>query len=125
MLSKSQITSFDQDGFLSPINVLDTEEVNLLRSKLEVTEAKQNGSLYPEQRNKSFLLFKWLNELVRDDRILDPISQSKYFLNTISHSKCFLYQSSNSKCFLDTISQSKYFLYSFSHSKYFLSNFSL
>jgi chlorinating enzyme len=75
MLSKSQITSFDQDGFLSPINVLDTEEVNLLRSKLEVTEAKQNGSLYPEQRNKSFLLFKWLNELVRDDRILDPISQ--------------------------------------------------
>ena len=43
------------------------------RAKLEAVEAEQGGRLEASQRNKSHLLFKWLDDLIRDPRILDPI----------------------------------------------------
>ncbi len=75
VLNVSEVSQFEVDGYVSPISVLSVGEANDLRHKLEAVEARQNGALYPEQRNKSFLLFKWLNDLVRDPRILDPVTQ--------------------------------------------------
>ena len=75
MLSASETEQFDRDGYISPVSVLTLGDANTLRQKLEVIEAAQNGALYPAQRNKSFLLFKWLNDLARDPRILEPVSQ--------------------------------------------------
>ncbi len=75
VLSGTQLSQFDSDGYVSPIPVLSVAEANDLRRELEAVEARQNGALYPEQRSKSFLLFKWLNDLVRDARILDPVEQ--------------------------------------------------
>ena len=74
-LSKLQITNFKNDGYIYPIDILNKTEIRLLRNKLEMAESKEGGALKPEQRNKSFLLFKWLNDLVRDSRILNPVSQ--------------------------------------------------
>ncbi len=74
-LTDAQISQFNLDGHVSPIPVLDAVEVADMRQQLEATEAKQGGALYPAQRNKAFLLFKWLNDLTRDPRVLDPISQ--------------------------------------------------
>ncbi|MBT4485906.1 MAG: phytanoyl-CoA dioxygenase family protein, partial [Rhodospirillaceae bacterium] len=37
--------------------------------------ALQGGNLEPGQRAKSHLIFKWLDDLIRDPRILDPIEQ--------------------------------------------------
>ncbi len=74
-LSSSEIRQFEHDGHISPVDVLSRSEAGDLRKKLETLEAAQGGALYPAQRNKSFLLFKWLNDLTRDARILDPISQ--------------------------------------------------
>ena len=73
VLSASEVSQFELDGYVSPIPMLSVAEANDLRQKLEVVEAAQNGALYPGQRSKSFLLFKWLNDLVRDPRILDPV----------------------------------------------------
>jgi len=75
VLSVSDVSQFELDGYVSPISVLSVAEANDLRQKLETVEAAQNGALYPGQRNKSFLLFKWLNDLVHDPRILDPVAQ--------------------------------------------------
>ncbi len=75
VLSEQQLSQFEFDGHVSPIPVLSADEANDLRRQLEAAEAKQNGALYPEQRSKSFLLFKWLNDLIRDTRILDPVEQ--------------------------------------------------
>ena len=75
VLSASEVSQFELDGYVSPIPMLSVAEANDLRQKLEVVEAAQNGALYPGQRSKSFLLFKWLNDLVRDPRILDPVAQ--------------------------------------------------
>jgi non-haem Fe2+, alpha-ketoglutarate-dependent halogenase len=75
MLEESDVRQFEKDGYVSPIPVLGTDEVSTIRRKLEQVEAAQGGALYPGQRSKSFLLFKWLNDLIRDPRVLDPVEQ--------------------------------------------------
>lgn len=75
VLSVSEVGQFDHDGYISPIPVLSVAEANDLRHQLEAVEATQDGALYPAQRSKSFLLFKWLNDLVGDPRVLDPVAQ--------------------------------------------------
>jgi len=50
-------------------------EINTLRAKLEAVEVAQGGTLKPAQRNKSHLLFKWLDNVIRDSRVLDPVEQ--------------------------------------------------
>ena len=73
MLSVEQKNQYEREGYICPIPVLGADEVDVLRSKLEAFEAAQGGKLEPAQRNKSHLLFKWLDDLIRDPRILDPI----------------------------------------------------
>ncbi len=75
MLNNSEIKQFDRDGFISLISALTHTEAGELRQKLEIIKAVQNGALSSTQRNKSFLLFKWLNDLTHDTRILEPVSQ--------------------------------------------------
>lgn len=75
VLKSSETEQFERDGFISPISVLSKEEAGDFRRQLESVETRQGGALFPEQRSKSYLLFKWLNDLVQDPRILDPISQ--------------------------------------------------
>ncbi len=50
-------------------------EVLGLRKQLEAHEATQGGQLQAVQRSRAFLLFKWLDRLIRDPRVLDPIEQ--------------------------------------------------
>jgi len=74
-LSAEQIEQFHSDGYVCPIDMLAQEEVAALRGKLETVEASQGGALKPEQRNKGHLLFKWLDDMIRDTRVLDPVEQ--------------------------------------------------
>ncbi|MEK9724510.1 MAG: phytanoyl-CoA dioxygenase family protein, partial [Rhodospirillaceae bacterium] len=74
-LDDIQVAQFRDDGYVCPVPVLEAAEVDELRAKLEAFEATQGGKLQPAQRNKSHLLFKWLDDLIRDPRILDPIEQ--------------------------------------------------
>ena len=64
---------YHHEGYICPVPVMGGEEAGALRAKLEAFEATQGGKLEPAQRNKSHLLFKWLDDLIRDPRILDPI----------------------------------------------------
>jgi hypothetical protein len=72
-LSAAALAHYRDEGYLSPLPVLSASEVADLRGRLEAFEATQGGKLTPEQRSKSHLLFKWLDDLIRDPRILDPI----------------------------------------------------
>ncbi|MBT5192974.1 MAG: phytanoyl-CoA dioxygenase [Rhodospirillaceae bacterium] len=75
VLSAQQVEQFKRDGHVSPLDILDGAEVRDLRQRLEAREALQGGNLEPGQRAKSHLIFKWLDDLIRDPRILDPIEQ--------------------------------------------------
>ena len=63
-LSSQQIESFRRDGFVCPVPVMPAAEAAGLRRQLEAV-----------QRSRAFLLFKWLDDLIRDPRVLDPIEQ--------------------------------------------------
>jgi len=74
-LSSQQIESFRRDGFVCPVPVMPAAEAAGLRRQLEAVEARQGGKLEAVQRSRAFLLFKWLDDLIRDPRVLDPIEQ--------------------------------------------------
>ena len=73
--SPNEIEQFEESGYFFPITVLSGDEVKVCRDSLERFEASQGGSLKSSQRNKAHLLFKWLDDLIRDPRILDPVEQ--------------------------------------------------
>ena len=74
-LSATQTAQYHRDGYVCPVAVMPSAEAAGLRRKLEAFEATQGGRLEPGQRSRAFLLFKWLDELIRDPRVLDPIEQ--------------------------------------------------
>ena len=74
-LSPQQIEQYRRDGYVFPVSVLEPREIPPLRARLEALEAENGGRLKHSQRGKSHLLFKWLDDLIRDSRILDPVEQ--------------------------------------------------
>ncbi len=74
-LNATQVEQFKRKGYVFPLDILDGKESEDLRRRLEAYEATQGGKLAPGQRAKSHLIFKWLDDLIRDPRILDPIEQ--------------------------------------------------
>ncbi|MFP6727116.1 MAG: phytanoyl-CoA dioxygenase family protein [Alphaproteobacteria bacterium] len=74
-LSAAQVQQFKRKGYVFPLDILDQHESADLRQRLETYETTQGGKLAPGQRAKSHLIFKWLDDLIRDPRILDPIEQ--------------------------------------------------
>ena len=74
-LSDQEIEQFFDLGYVFPVPVLDPGETGALRDRLQAFEAGQGGRLEQPQRNKCHLLFKWIDDLIRDPRILDPVEQ--------------------------------------------------
>lgn len=75
MLDPATVARYHHQGFIPCIDVMPPEEARRLRCALEAFEAGQGGHLMPAQRSRAFLLFPWLDELIRDPRVLDPIEQ--------------------------------------------------
>jgi len=73
LLSQEQVDAYGRDGYVSPIRVMDEGRANALRARLEAAEAAQGGGLSGPLRHKPHLLYTWLDELVRDARILDAV----------------------------------------------------
>ena len=71
-LTSDSVLRYREQGYLSPIRVLSTAEAATLRAKLEDFEANA-GPLAGKLRQKSHLLFTWLNDLIRHERILDAV----------------------------------------------------
>ncbi|MDA0275532.1 MAG: phytanoyl-CoA dioxygenase family protein [Proteobacteria bacterium] len=74
-LTAGQIEQYQREGYVCPVPVMPAAEALRLRGQLEAVEASQGGALHAPQRSRAFLLFKWLDALIRDPRVLDPIEQ--------------------------------------------------
>ena len=72
-MTAAAIEQYRDQGYYFPLPVLRPEEVSALRGKLEAFEASQGHPIAGAQRSKSHLLFKWLDDLMRDARILDAV----------------------------------------------------
>ena len=74
-LTAQQVAQYDRDGYVCPVPVMTPAEAAELRRRLEAVEASQGGKLEAVQRSRAHLLFKWLDDLIRDARVVDPIEQ--------------------------------------------------
>ena len=74
-LSTPEVEQYHRDGYVCPVPVMSASEAIVLRRQLEAVEARQGGQLEAAQRSRAFLLFKWLDDLIRDPRVLDPVEQ--------------------------------------------------
>ncbi|MBT1517500.1 phytanoyl-CoA dioxygenase family protein [Bradyrhizobium sp. SRL28] len=73
MLSADQVERFRKDGYVSPVRVISKECAAEIRRRLEEFERGTGAPLSGLLRFRAHLLFPWLNELIRDDRIVDAI----------------------------------------------------
>ena len=73
ILTTNAIEQYRRDGYFSPLAVLTAAEVSDSRGALESFEKSQGCSLQGAQRNKSHLLFKWVDDLMRHNTILDAV----------------------------------------------------
>jgi hypothetical protein len=72
-LTEHQLGEYQQEGFLFPLPVLSDSETATLRGSLEALETREGGRLPAQINRKPHLLLTWLDELIRDPRILDPV----------------------------------------------------
>ncbi|MEM7024871.1 MAG: phytanoyl-CoA dioxygenase family protein [Pseudomonadota bacterium] len=72
-LSNARIEQYQREGYLCPIRVLPTEDAADFRAKLEAVEAERGGPLAKDIRQKPHLLFTWLDDLVRNEAVLDAV----------------------------------------------------
>lgn len=73
MLTDDQIERFRRDGYLSPVRVMSEDAAHAVREKLEAYERQTGSPLRGELRHKSHLLFKFLSDVVHDEKIVDAI----------------------------------------------------
>src|SRR6195256_4698471 len=73
ILTQDQIDQFWRDGCVFPVRVMPEAEALEIRRRLETFESENGGPLKGALRHKSHLLFTWLGDLVRNNRIVDAI----------------------------------------------------
>ena len=73
ILQPQAIEQYHRDGYYFPLTVLDDQQVAANRAQLETFEQSQGQPLAGAQRSKSHLLFKWVDDLMRHDTILDAV----------------------------------------------------
>ena len=72
-LSAAEVDAFQRDGFYFPLRVMPESDAAECRRKLEEYEASHQPIMKTALRNKPHLVFTWINELIRDTRILDVV----------------------------------------------------
>jgi hypothetical protein len=73
VLSEDQIRHYRELGFVSPVAALSPEQTAHARERLEAHEAKLGHALGPAQRSKSHYLFTWVDQIMRNERLLDAV----------------------------------------------------
>jgi non-haem Fe2+, alpha-ketoglutarate-dependent halogenase len=72
-LSQEQIDQYRRDGFVPKIRVMSRADAESARAELEDYERRTGGPLRGNLRHKAHLLFPFLSEIVRENRLLDAI----------------------------------------------------
>lgn len=73
LLSPAAVEQYRRDGYWSPVDALDPGEAAALRRRLEAFEAREGKPLAGNMRHKAHLLFTWLADLVRHEKVLDAV----------------------------------------------------
>ena len=73
VLNERAVEQYKRDGYYFPVKILDDEQVAANRTLLENFETSQGKPIGGALRNKSHLLFTWVDDLMRHPKILDAV----------------------------------------------------
>jgi hypothetical protein len=73
LLTRRQIEQYHEDGCVFPLRVMSEAEAAEMRGRLEAFERAHGGPLQGNLQRKSYLLFAWLGDLIRNSRMLDAV----------------------------------------------------
>ena len=73
VLTEDAIEQYHREGYFFPARILYDEGVATNRRRLEDFETRQGKPVEGAQRSKSHLLFKWVDDLMRDSKLLDAV----------------------------------------------------
>ena len=74
VLTNAEIEYYHHNGYLSPIDLLITEEVNICLQSFETIEAQFGGTMNThELRHKPHLIMGWADRIVHNPKILDIV----------------------------------------------------
>ena len=107
ILTRPQIDTFWRDGCVFPVRVMSAEDARAIRARLEEFEKKAGGPLKGDLRHKSHLLFSWLGDLVRHERIVDAI-EDLYGPNLLCWTTNFFIKEANNPAFVSWHQDSTY-----------------
>lgn len=107
LLTPEQLNSFKTLGYVSPIRIMSAEQALVLRQRLEEYESETGGPLSGALRHKTHLLFKGLNDLVRQEKILDAI-EDLYGENILCWTTNFFIKEANDAKFVSWHQDSTY-----------------
>jgi ectoine hydroxylase-related dioxygenase (phytanoyl-CoA dioxygenase family) len=107
ILTQQQIDTYWRDGCVFPIRVMSAADAAEIRDRLEAFEKKTGGPLKGDLRHKSHLLFSWLGDLVRRDRIVDAI-EDLYGPDLLCWTTNFFIKEANNPAFVSWHQDSTY-----------------
>lgn len=107
ILTQSQIDEYWRDGCVFPVRVMAEEAAEELRERLEAFERTTGGPLKGDLRHKSHLLFAWLGDLVRQEKIVDAI-EDLYGPNLFCWTTNFFIKEANNPAFVSWHQDSTY-----------------
>ncbi|MGE0800627.1 MAG: phytanoyl-CoA dioxygenase family protein [Lautropia sp.] len=107
LLTEDQVARFHRDGYLSPIRVMSADAAAGVRAELETFERGTGGPLRGELRHKSHLLFKFLSDVVHNQRIVDAI-EDIYGADLLCWTTNFFIKEANTPAFVSWHQDSTY-----------------
>ncbi len=107
VLTSSEVDRFRRDGCVFPIRAIPESDALELRRKLESFETRAGGPLNGDLRHKSHLLFSWLGDLVRENRVVDAVADL-YGDNLLCWSTNFFIKEANNPAFVSWHQDSTY-----------------
>jgi non-heme Fe2+,alpha-ketoglutarate-dependent halogenase len=107
ILTQQQIDTYWKDGCVFPIRVMSEEAALEIRARLEAFEKAAGGPLKGDLRHKSHLLFSWLGDLVRQEKIVDAI-EDLYGPDLLCWTTNFFIKEANNPAFVSWHQDSTY-----------------
>ena len=72
-LTDAQIAQYRDEGYVFPVPALSPDEAAAARALLEEHEAELGMPIGPLERSKAHLLFTWVDDIMRNERLLDAV----------------------------------------------------
>lgn len=107
LLTDAQVERFREEGYVSPVRVMSAQAADAVREQLEAYERGSGGPLRGNLRHKAHLLFRFVSDLVHQERIVDAI-EDLYGSDLLCWNTNFFIKEANNPAFVSWHQDSTY-----------------